>query len=297
MENGDKRMRYEGTIYRPPSEWDSYILQVTIGCSHNACTFCGMFKDKKFAFRPLGEVLEDIDAAAARFGGSVKKVFLCDGDAIVVRTPDLLKILHRLKRAFPALEEISTYAGPRSTLSKSAEELKILHEAGLTRAYLGVESGDERVLRETRKGVSAAMMLEAGQNLVRSGIDLFSIILIGLAGAERSEENAAATAKMINEMRPGHLAAMTYTPVPGTKMYADIENGSFQVLDDIGCLRETRSLVENINLENLHFTSNHASNYVPIDGYLSRDKAQILKLLDGAIDGSLPRRSNFQRGL
>ncbi len=290
-------MRYEGNIYRPPSEWDSYILQVTIGCSHNACTFCGMYKDKKFRVRPLDEVLEDIDAAGERYGDSVKKVFLCDGDAIAVRTPDLLKILHKLKRTFPNLEEISTYAGPRSTLSKSVEELKVLHEAGLTRAYLGVESGDDQVLRETCKGVNAAQMLEAGQNLVHSGIELFAIILIGLAGTKRSEENAVATARMINDMRPEHLAAMTYTPVPGTKMYRDIENGTFQVLDDIGCLKETRALVENIGLENLHFTSNHASNYVPIDGYLSRDKAQILERLDGAIAGALPKRSAFQRGL
>jgi radical SAM superfamily enzyme YgiQ (UPF0313 family) len=289
-------MRYEGNIYRPPSEWDSYILQVTIGCSHNACTFCGMFKDKRYRVRSLDEVLEDIEMAKDRLG-TVRKVFLCDGDAIAVKTSDLLKILHKLKKTFPEIEEISTYAGPKSTLSKSREELKMLYEAGLTKAYLGVESGDEQVLRDTCKGVSVAQMLEAGQNLVGSGMDLYAIILLGLAGRERSEENAIATADMINKMKPGHLAAMTYTPVQGTKMYRDIESGRFNVLDDVECLKETRSLVAHIDLEHLHFTSNHASNYVPIDGYLKRDKEQILELLDAAIGGSIPKRTQFQRGL
>jgi radical SAM superfamily enzyme YgiQ (UPF0313 family) len=173
----------------------------------------------------------------------------------------------------------------------------MLCEAGLTRAYLGVESGDEQVLRDTCKGVNAAQMLEAGQSLVCSGMDLCAIILIGLAGRERSEENAAATADMINRMNPKHLAAMTYTPVPGTKMYTEIEQGKFHVLNDIECLNETRLLVERINLENLHFTSNHASNYVPIDGYLNRDKEKILKLLNAAIEGEIPKRTQFQRGL
>jgi radical SAM superfamily enzyme YgiQ (UPF0313 family) len=255
-----------------------------------------MFKDKKYRVRPLDEILEDIDMAKGRLG-TVRKVFLCDGDAIAIKTSDLLKILHKLKRTFPEIEEISTYAGPKSTLTKSQEELKMLFDAGLTTAYLGVESGDDQVLADTCKGVNAAQMLEAGQNLVRSGMDLYAIILIGLAGKERSEENAAATADIINRINPGHLAAMTYMPVPGTKMYRDIERGKFHVMNDIEILKETRSLVEGIDLENLHFTSDHASNFVPIDGYLNRDKEQILKLLNGAIEGTIPERTQFQRGL
>lgn len=289
-------MRYEGTIYRPPSEWKSYLLQVTIGCSHNACTFCGMFKDKKYRVRPLSEIMEDIDMAKASLG-NVRQVFLCDGDAIAIPTADLLKILHKLKRTFPDLQEISTYAGPKSTLSKSREELKLLHDAGLTRAYLGVETGDDKTLKDTCKGVNAAQMLEAGQNLVQSGMELYAIILIGLAGRERSKENAAATAEIINKMHPTDLAAMTYTPVPGTKMYRDIEQGKFHVLTDTECLEETRNLVQRIELDNLHFTSNHASNYVPIDGIISRDKTEILNLLDRAIHGNIPKRSAVQRGL
>lgn len=289
-------MRYEGNIYRPPSEWKSYLLQVTIGCSHNACTFCGMFKDKKYRVRPLSEIMEDIEMAKKTLG-TVHQIFLCDGDAIAMPTPDLLKIIHKLKRTFPELKEIATYAGPKSTLSKSLEELKELHSAGLTKAYLGVESGDEQVLKETCKGVNAAQMLEAGQNLVNSGIELYAIILIGLAGKERSKDNAIATADIINKMNPTNLAAMTYTPVLGTKMYRDIEQGKFQVLNDVECLQETKELIQHIELDNLYFTSNHASNFVPIEGKLIKDKGTILKLLDEAIQGKIPKRSSLQRGL
>lgn len=289
-------MRYEGNIYRPPSEWNSYLLQVTIGCSHNACTFCGMFKDKKYRVRELSEIMEDIDLAKRTFG-TVHRVFLCDGDAIAMPTSELLEILQKLRRTFPELREISTYAGPISTLSKSTEELRELREAGLTKAYLGVESGDEQVLREMCKGVDATQMLEAGRNIVSSGIELFAIVLIGLAGRERSVENARATASMINAMAPRDLAAMTYTPVEGTKMYRDIEQGRFHVLSDVECLRETRELVQGISLDDLFFSSSHASNYVPIEGRLSRDKDKIVQLLDRAIEGDVPRRGSFQRGL
>jgi radical SAM superfamily enzyme YgiQ (UPF0313 family) len=255
-----------------------------------------MFKDKKYRVRPLNDILEDIDMAKARFG-SVQQVFLCDGDAISLETGDLLKILHKLKRTFPDLQEIATYAGPKSTLRKSVEELQLLREAGLTKAYLGVESGDDTVLKDTCKGVNAAQMLEAGQNLVAAGIELYAIILIGLAGKERSRENAIATAKIINQMKPAHLTAMTYMPVPGTKMYQDIERGKFEVLDTKECLLETKTIVEHIDLEQLHFLSNHASNYLTIDGYLSADKERILSELDQAIHQGIPIRNDSQRGL
>lgn len=289
-------MRYEGNVYRPPSEWKSYILQVTIGCSHNACTFCGMFKDKKYRIRELSEIMKDIDMAKRQLG-SVQQVFLADGDAIAMPTKDLLKILHKLKKTFPELREVSTYAGPKSTLSKSTEELKLLREAGLTKAYLGVESGDEQVLKETCKGVNAMQMLEAGQNLVNSGMQLYAIILIGLAGRERSIENARATAGLINKMKPTDLAAMTYMPVEGTKLYRDIEQDKFHVLTDRECLLETKELVKNLDMEGMHFTSNHASNYVAIDGILSRDKDKILELFEQAINGEVPRRNSKYRGL
>lgn len=289
-------MRYEGTIFRPPNERRSYLLQVTIGCSHNACTFCGMYKDKRFKIRPLSEIMEDI-AMAKQAYGTLRRVFLCDGDAIAIPTADLLEILQRLKKTFPEIEKISTYAGPKSTLSKSVEDLRLLHENGLATAYLGVESGDDQVLRETCKGVDAAQMLEAGQRLKNAGMSLFAMVLIGLAGEERSMEHAVATAEMINRMRPDRLAALTYMPVPGTKLYRDIEQRRFRVLNETGCLTETREMIRHIELENLFFASDHASNYVPVKGILSRDKENIIGLLDDAIAGNVAGRSQWQRGL
>lgn len=287
-------MRYEGNMYRPPSEWQSYLLQVTIGCSHNACTFCGMFKDKRFRVRQLSEVLEDIDMAKEQYG-TLNQVFLCDGDAISLDTADLLKIIHKIKRVFPEVKEISTYASAKGTLAKSDEELKLLKEAGLTKAYLGVESGDDKVLSDTHKGVNVMQMTEAGQALVRAGIDLYAIILIGLAGKDRSKENAIATAKIINEIKPQNLAAMTYMPVPNTPMYKDIENGKFSVLTDKECLQETRWLVENLDKRHMYFTSTHASNYVPIEGDIYSEKESILGVLDDTIQNSNIRKS--YRGL
>ena len=164
-------------MYRPPGEWRSYLLQCTIGCSHNKCTFCAMYKEKKFRVRPVEEILEDIDMARSYYGPNVERVFLMDGDAIVMRTEQLLQILKKLYAAFPKLQKVTTYAGPRSTLSKTPEELRALREAGLTRAYLGVESGSDAVLQAIQKGCTAAEMLQAGQNLVAAGIDTCSAAL------------------------------------------------------------------------------------------------------------------------
>ena len=174
-------IEYEPPVYRPPGEWRSFLVQATIGCSHNGCTFCGMYKGKKFRIRPMDDIIGDIREAAA-FYNQYEKVFLCDGDAIVMKTEDLLEIIGEIKKDFPHCRLISTYAGPRSTLSKTPEELKILHEAGLGRAYLGIETGMEALLKSTNKGVSRAEMLEAGLRLRNAGIDLWGIILIGLGG-------------------------------------------------------------------------------------------------------------------
>ena len=284
-------MRYEGNIYRPPSEWQSYCLQVTIGCSHNACTFCGMFKDKKYRVRPLQDILEDIDMAKSYYG-HLEQIFLCDGDAISLGTPELLKILHKIQRTFPEVKEILTYASAKGTLSKSKEELVSLRQAGLTKAYLGVESGDDTVLKDTHKGVNVLKMTEAGKALVEAGIELYAIILIGLAGKERSEEHAKATAKIINDIMPQHLAAMTYTPVPGTPMYKDIEDGKFHVLTDAENLQETKWLIEGFDDRHMHFTSSHVSNRINLEGDIATDRERMIKqLADGMKEVSIVDRT------
>jgi len=277
-------MRYEGNIFRPFSEADSYLLQCTIGCSHNRCTFCGMYKDKQYRVRGLDEIRTDIRMAREHYG-DLEKVFLCDGDAIAIETDLLLEILCELYTAFPSLRHVGTYVGPQSTLKKSMPELVSLRSAGLTKAYLGVETGDDRLLREIKKGVSAEQMLRAGRNLADAGINLSSMVLLGLAGrGERSVEHAVATARITNEMGPRYLAALTVTPVPGTVLYDQVRAGTFQVMDAFETLEEMKILFEHITLDNLRFVGVHASNYLPINGTLQRDKKRMLATINSVLE-------------
>lgn len=287
---------YEPPVYRPPGEWRSFLVQATIGCSHNGCTFCGMYKGKKFRVRPLDDILWDIRETAF-FYNQYEKVFICDGDAIAMDTEDLLKIIREIKIAFPKCRLISTYAGPKSTLSKTPEELKRLREAGLGRAYLGIETGMDALLKSTNKGVDRAQMLEAGLRLRNAGIDLWGIILIGLGGKPLSMENARETARIVNEMQPNHLSAMNYTPVEGTKLGNMALRGEFQVLSAEESLLETAELIRNLEVSGMHFTSDHASNYLPLKGTLNEDKEKLLALIEGAVSGSVRIRSEGARGL
>ena len=289
-------VEYVGDVYRPPGEWRSFLLQATVGCSYNGCTFCGMYKSKKFYIKDLDETIGDIRETAAMYN-KFEKVFLCDGDAIIIPQENLLKILDELRRDFPNLRLISTYAGPRSTMTKTPEQLRELHEAGLGRAYLGVESGSDSVLRAVNKGATSADMLRAGRALIDVGIDLWAIILVGLGGQAESEEHIASTVRLINEMRPNHLSSMNLTPVPGTKLYSQVERGEFQVLTPQQSLIETRTLIEGLNVPKLHFTSDHASNYLPLKGTLPDERERMLTLIDGALAGTVGIRSEGSRGL
>lgn len=292
-------MRYEGNIFRPFSEANSYLLQCTIGCSHNQCTFCGMYKDKKYRERSLGEILEDI-AMAKNSYGDVEKVFLCDGDAIALETDILLAILKKLYQTFPSLRHVGSYVGPQSTLSKSMQELKTLRTAGLTKAYLGVETGDNELLRKVKKGVDAEQMLKAGQNLVAAGINLSAMVLVGLAGkGDASRRHALATAKICNAMKPQYLAALTVTPVPGTFLYRQVEKGDFELLNPFETLEEMKQILENIAADNIKFVGTHASNYLPVTGTLQKDKQKIIAMMDAVLknrDESM-LRPDYMRGL
>lgn len=289
-------IEYEPPVYRPPGEWRSFLVQATIGCSHNGCTFCGMYKGKRFRVRPLEEILGDIREAAC-FYDQYEKVFICDGDAIAMDTRDLIRILEEIKRDFPRCRLISTYAGPISTLKKTPEELKALGEAGLGRAYLGIETGLDALLKSTNKGVNRAQMLQAGRSLREAGIDLWGIILIGLGGKELSMDNARATAALVNEMKPNHLSAMNYTPVEGTRLGNQSLRGEFQVLSPGESLEETAELIRNLSVTGMHFTSDHASNYLPLKGTLCQERERLLGLIDGALRGSVGIRSEESRGL
>lgn len=273
-------MRYEGNIFRPFSEANSYLLQCTIGCSHNQCTFCGMYKDKRYRERTLAEIKEDIAMAKAYYG-DVEKVFLCDGDAIALDTEMLLDILQTLRQTFPSLRHVGSYVGPQSTLSKSVEELMVLRAAGLGKAYLGVETGDDELLQKVKKGVGYAEMLKAGQNLVSAGINLSVMVLLGLAGkGDASHRHALATAMICDEMKPQYLAALTVTPVPGTVLYRQMQAGEFDLMDPFETLEEMKIIFENIRMDPLKFVGTHASNYLPITGTLQKDKQKMIAAVE-----------------
>lgn len=290
-------MRYEGNIFRPPGEWRSYLLQATVGCSHNKCTFCGMYKDKKFHIRPMEDILEDIAMAKAYYG-DVDKVFICDGDAIVMRQQHLLDILEALYAAFPSLRQVTVYAGPRSSMTKSHEQLVELRQAGLTRAYLGVETGWEELLQKINKGCSAQQMLDAGIHLREAGLDLWVMVILGLAGpGEASRMHIQETVKMANVMKPHHFSALTLMTEPNTPLYQDVKSGKFQLINAEESLMETRMLVDGLQVPSMHFTSNHASNYLPLKGTLPDDRERFLHMIDEALGGNARIRSESHRAL
>ena len=232
------------------------------------------------------------------YGPGVERVFLMDGDAIVMKTEQLLKILEKLYQNFPNLQKVTTYAGPKSTLSKSVEELKELRQAGLTRAYLGVESGSDAVLTAINKGCTAAQMLKAGQNLVEAGIDLWAILILGLTGQGGDwEEHVLSSAKIINDMKPRHLSAMTFAPAKGTQLGEDVLAGRFKVCTPDHILEECRLLIEHLDVAPLHFTSNHASNYLPLKGGLPEDREKFLSLIDQALEGKIRLRKTLNCGI
>lgn len=289
-------MRYEGNIYRPPGERRSYLLQVTIGCSHNACTFCGMYKDKRYRVRPMSQVLEDISMAKAYYG-DLDRVFLCDGDALALPTWQLLDILSALYGAFPSLRKVGIYAGPKAILQKTPEELAQLRRAGLTRAYLGVETGHDALLKAVGKGVGAREMLEAGVRVRQAGLDLWVMLLLGLAGGGPvGLEHARASARMMNEMRPRHLSLLSLMLEPGTPLWRDWQAGRFQPATPLETLAEVREMVRALTVDPLHFTCDHASNYLPLKGSLPEDRARFLSALDAALDGARPLRDETMRG-
>ncbi len=270
-------MRYEGDIYRPPPEADAYILQCTIGCSYNKCTYCSMYKDVRYRVRPIEDLKEDIRMAKAAFGNKVEKVFLSDGDAISLPTEMLLEILSELYANFPKLTHVSTYAGPQSTLDKTVDEFKQLKAAGLSMTYLGIESGSDEVLKAVRKGVNSAEMLAAGQNIVGAGIKLVAMVMIGLGGSpELSKRHAQETAQLINQMNPYLLGLLTTVPMEGTALFRQVTKGDFKLLDPYEVLEELKLLLETLDNDNLLIDSTHGSNLLSIKGTLKDVKSSTL---------------------
>ncbi len=275
-------MRYEGQIYRPPSEAYSYILQVTVGCSHNACTFCNMYLDKQFHIRPLKDVLTDLKMARAAYR-YVERIFLADGDALIVKTETLLEILRTIRDLFPECSRVTSYASARDILLKTPEELRQLREAGLEMVYLGLESGSERILKAINKGVTVEETVQACLKAREAGIRLSVTQITGLAGQDGMEENAVESARALSRIKPEYIGIMTLTLRRGTKMTADMEKGLFRRLTPKQIVEEMRMLVARLDSEGSILRSNHISNYVQLRGTMNRDQAAMLHQLDLAL--------------
>lgn len=289
-------MHYQGTIYRPPSEANSILLQVTTGCSHNKCTFCGMYKDKRFSVTPMETVFADIEFASRHFP-TARRLFLCDGDALILPQAKLTAILAQIRSALPQVTRVGIYANSKSLKSKSVEELRELRQLGLRIAYMGLESGDEQTLTAIRKGATAAQMIEMGQKAKAAGIQLSVTVLLGIAGTAHSERHASETGRVLSAMDPDYVGALSLMIEPGTALYDDIQSGRFLPPKPLVLVRELRTMIAHTELTNGLFHANHASNYLPIRAKLPEEKATTLALLDRALAGALSLKPEYLRAL
>ncbi len=276
-------MPYVGAIYRPPSEHRSFILQVTVGCSHNKCTFCSVYKDKKFQIKSLDEIAEDIETAKP-YAPHIRRAFLADGDALIVPQKKLVKIMEMVNEAFPNLERIGIYGNAKSILRKSADDLRKLKNLKLGIVYIGLESGNEEILKRVKKGSTTTHMIEAAQLIHEAGITLSVTVILGLGGKEMSHVHAVDTGKVLSQMDPEFAAALSLMLVPPAPLCEDYEAGRFQLPDAFEMLEELALIITNMKVTHCFFSSNHASNYLPIQVWLPEGKEEILSLIQEVIN-------------
>lgn len=289
-------MRYTGNIFRPPSEARSLLVQATIGCSHNRCTFCAMYRDKRYRVRRLRHVLEDIRAARERLGPDLTRVFICDGDALVLPNRYLVPVLDELASAFPGLQRVGIYANARDILKRTDAELQKLVKRRLSIFYIGLETGSDRLLLSVDKGATATEMVTAVQRAMAAGMKSSVIYLLGLGGRRFWKESAAETARAVSAMNPNYLSALTVTVVPGTPLAQAVRAGEYEPPSPAELALELRHFLERVDARATVFRANHASNYVPLSGRLPRDRERLVAELDAAIAGSR-YRPEFLRGL
>ena len=293
----DYGMDYEGMIFRPPSEAYSILLQVTVGCSHNKCTFCEMYKEKRiFKIKSDKQISRDLDFAAKHFRHT-KRLFLCDGDALILPQKRLVNILNEIKQKLPWVERVGTYANTKSIAKKSVEELKELKELGLAIAYMGLETGDDQTLAAIKKGADSARMIEMGQKIRSAGIRLSITVLLGIAGRDRTMEHARETGRVLSAIDPEFVGALSLMLTPGTPLYKDHQAGKFPVLEPDELLRELGAMIAATHMTNGLFHSNHASNYLPIRAKLPEEKEETLELIGRALKGEVALKPEHMRAL
>jgi len=289
-------MHYEGNIIRPPSEANSILLQVTVGCSRNKCTFCGTYMGERFRIKNDDIIMEDI-AFAAEYCKKQRRVFLCDGDALIIPQKRLLKILAEIKNQLPWVTRVGVYANAKSLKMKSPDELEAIREHGIGIAYMGLETGDDETLKKIDKGAKAETMIRMGRKARDAGIKLSITVLTGIAGKERSRIHARETGRVLSAIDPEYVGALSLMLIPGTLLHKDYTAGRFPLLKPDEMLQELRMMIEHTVLTRGLFHANHASNYLPIKARLPRDKAATLKLIDDALEGQLPLKPEWLRGL
>jgi len=289
-------MDYQGNIFRPPSEARSILLQITTGCSHNKCSFCGMYKGSRFSIKDDKTIMADIDFAARNFRHQ-RRLFLCDGDALILPQKRLVKILSAIQAKLPWIRRVGTYANTKCIKLKSPKELNELHDLGLTIAYMGLESGDDVTLQAINKGSDAKQMIEMGRKIRASGIKLSITVLLGIAQKKRSHIHAKESGRVLSAIDPEYVGALTLMLTPGTSLFEAAQKKEFYLLNSIEMLEELRIMFANTELTRGYFHANHASNYLPIKAKLPRDKIDTLNLIDEALKGNISLKPEYMRGL
>ena len=269
-------MQYEGIVYRPPSEAYSLIIQATIGCAHNGCRFCNMYKAKKFRIRPVSEIVKELKENAELSGERIQKIFLADGDALTIPSEDMLSILNYIRQNMPWVKQVSSYATPKDLLHKTEEELRAIKNAGLTLLYVGVESGDDKTLADINKGVTQEEIKTACLKAKASGFRISVTLISGLGQKKRLREHAIQSAKLISEIKLEYLGFLTLMLEEPAPIVKDVREGRFQLLSPVEIMEEMKLFLENIDSEGTIFRSNHASNYVSLRGTLNEDNKRLL---------------------
>jgi len=287
-------MHYEGNCIRPPPEASSILLQVTLGCSHNKCTFCGTYKDKRFRIKDNDVILSDI-RFASKYMKRQDRLFLMDGDALIIPQERLMWIFGKIKEHLPWVKRVGAYANTKSISSKSIQELTELRENGLGMLYLGVETGDDEVRKKINKGASARHCLEMGKRVKNAGIELTVTVLLGIAGKEKSLDHARATGELISAIDPDYASALTVILIPGTPLWEEYVAGDFELPDERGLLIEMKEMITHTDLSGGLFSSSHASNYLPVRVRLPEGKEEILDLIDAALKGDIPLKPEWMR--
>lgn len=278
-------MNYEGSIYRPPSESKSLILQITVGCSHNKCTFCSMYKDKKFRLKSMETIIKDLKEARKKYP-SIQRIFLADGDALILKSNKLLMILEKINTLFPECERVSAYATPKAILLKDSKTLEKLYDRGLKLLYMGIESGSDKVLEKVNKGANAKEIIEAGKKIMTTNIQLSVTLISGLGGKEFWEEHAIESAEVVSLINPDYLSLLTLIVDSDAEIATQIKKKEMTVLAPEEILLETYEFIKHLEVKNCIFRSNHASNYVALKGTLNEDKERLLNEIKKYLDNN-----------